>query len=47
MTVGMINPPVNPKLMQDLLPQLDGCKPMGPNGIYSRVLKELPDATMR
>ncbi|RMC20265.1 hypothetical protein DUI87_01111 [Hirundo rustica rustica] len=35
--------PVNPELVQDLLLQLDPYKSMGPNGIHTRILKELAD----
>ena len=39
--------PINPKLVQDLLLQLDPCELMGPNQIHLRVLKELADVIVR
>ncbi|KAF4796459.1 hypothetical protein TURU_083970 [Turdus rufiventris] len=35
--------PVNPKLVQDLLLQLDPYNSMGPDGIHPRILKDLAD----
>ncbi|GAB0207044.1 mitochondrial enolase superfamily member 1 [Grus japonensis] len=43
MTGGNDKLPADSKLVQDLLLQLDAHKPMGPNGIHPRVLKELDD----
>lgn len=40
-------PPVNPKLVQDLLLQLDSSKSRGPDGIHPRALKELAGVITR
>ncbi|KAJ7407998.1 hypothetical protein WISP_123610 [Willisornis vidua] len=39
--------PVNPETMQDLLLQLDPYKPMQPDGIHPRILKELADVVAK